>query len=221
MTEAEWLTCDSPQRILDSLNLRTTTARKLRLFACACARWVWPVMPNAECETAVESAERVADKKRAKRSLTVAYKAARRWSLDFAREHPNHPRQFQTIALADCCESSAYSAAQTTAMYAGMVIADGGTFADTPTSRALAELARCVFGNPFRPVAFTPTWRTDTAVALARQMYDSRDFGAMPILADALQDAGCENEDVLTHCRDANQIHARGCWVCDAVLGKA
>jgi len=52
-------------------------------------------------------------------------------------------------------------------------------------------------------------------------MYDSRDFGAMPILADALQDAGCENEDILTHCRDTAARHARGCWVCDLVLGKS
>lgn len=63
-------------------------------------------------------------------------------------------------------------------------------------------------------------WRTDTAVALARQMYDSRDFGAMPILADALQDAGCDGEDILSHCRDPKQVHVRGCWVVELVLGK-
>jgi hypothetical protein len=74
--------------------------------------------------------------------------------------------------------------------------------------------------NPFRPIAFSPSWRTDTAVSLARQMYDSRDFGAMPILADALQDAGCEEPAILDHCRDPNQVHVRGCWVVDLVLGK-
>jgi hypothetical protein len=77
-----------------------------------------------------------------------------------------------------------------------------------------------VFGNPFRPVAFSSAWRTDTAIALARTMYDSREFSAMPILADALQDAGCDNTDILDHCRDANQVHVRGCWVVDLVLGK-
>jgi len=51
-------------------------------------------------------------------------------------------------------------------------------------------------------------------------MYESRDFSAMPILANALQDAGCDNEEVLNHCRDANQVHVRGCWVVDLVLGK-
>jgi hypothetical protein len=82
------------------------------------------------------------------------------------------------------------------------------------------SLLRDIFGNPFRPVTFLPAWRTDTAVSLARQMYDSREFGVMPILADALQDAGCEDEQVLMHCRDASQVHVRGCWVCDLVLGK-
>ena len=80
-------------------------------------------------------------------------------------------------------------------------------------------LFRDIFGNPFRPVAFSPEWRTDTAVALARQMYDARDFSAMPILADALQDAGCDNEDIFNHCQGAGP-HVRGCWVVDLVLGK-
>jgi hypothetical protein len=84
---------------------------------------------------------------------------------------------------------------------------------------AQSALLRDIFGNPFRPVAFNPAWRTDTAVSLARTMYESREFGAMPILADALQDAGCEDEQILNHCRDANQPHVRGCWVCDLVLG--
>jgi hypothetical protein len=82
------------------------------------------------------------------------------------------------------------------------------------------ELALELVGpNPFRPPAFDPAWRTDTAVSLARTMYDSREFGAMPILADALQDAGCECEPSLLHCRDPHATHVRGCWVCDLVMG--
>jgi hypothetical protein len=82
-------------------------------------------------------------------------------------------------------------------------------------------LLRDIFGNPFRRVVFDPAWRTDTAVSLARQMYEAREFGAMPILADALQDAGCDTPDILDHCRDANATHVRGCWVIDLLLGKA
>jgi hypothetical protein len=85
--------------------------------------------------------------------------------------------------------------------------------------RTLAVLLRDIFGNPFRPVTFSPSWRTDTALSFAQQMYESRDFGAMPILTDALQDAGCDNEDILGHCR-GDGPHVRGCWVVDLVLGK-
>ena len=88
-----------------------------------------------------------------------------------------------------------------------------------PPPGQLAALLRDVFGNPFRPAAFSPAWRTDTVLALAQQMYDTRDFGAMPIMADALQDAGCDNGDVLNHCR-GDGPHVRGCWVVDLVLGK-
>jgi hypothetical protein len=82
---------------------------------------------------------------------------------------------------------------------------------------SLVAFFDCIFG-PSSPVDFS-AWRTGTAVALARQMYESRDFGAMPILADALQEAGCDNADVLNHCRDATAAHFRGCWVVDGVLG--
>ncbi|MBA4192078.1 MAG: hypothetical protein C0467_29215 [Planctomycetaceae bacterium] len=80
---------------------------------------------------------------------------------------------------------------------------------------------REVFGNPFWPVTFDPVWLTSTVVSLAQSMYESRDFSAMPILADALQDAGCDDPDILNHCRDVNQVHVRGCWVVDLVIGKS
>lgn len=80
---------------------------------------------------------------------------------------------------------------------------------------------RDVFGLKFfRIVSFDPAWRTSTAVAIAKGMYESRDFSAMPLLADALQDAGCEHADILDHCRGPGP-HVKGCWVVDLVLGKA
>ncbi len=85
--------------------------------------------------------------------------------------------------------------------------------------RFISSIVRDIFGNPFRPVAFSPEWRTSTAIAVAQQMYKSRDFSAMPILADALQDAGCDSGDVLAHCRGPGP-HVRGCWVVDLVLGR-
>ena len=81
-----------------------------------------------------------------------------------------------------------------------------------------ADLLRDIFGNPFHPATFDPAWSTETVVALARQMYESRDFSAMPIMADALQDAGCGDEQVLSHCREPG-VHVRGCFVVDSCLG--
>jgi hypothetical protein len=84
---------------------------------------------------------------------------------------------------------------------------------------ALATLIRDIFGNPFRPVAFDPRWRTDDAVGLARGIYEDRAFDRLPLLADALMDAGCDSDDILSHCRGEGP-HVRGCWIVDLVLGK-
>jgi len=83
-----------------------------------------------------------------------------------------------------------------------------------------AGVMRELFGNPFKPVVADPFWLTSDVVALASGIYEDRAFDRMPILADALQDAGCGNEDLLTHCRDTTATHVRGCWVVDLVLGK-
>ena len=70
-------------------------------------------------------------------------------------------------------------------------------------------------------VRLDPEWRTSTVVALARGMYESGDFSALPVLADALEEAGCNDDAVLNHCRNAAAAHAGGCWVVDLVLGKS
>lgn len=75
------------------------------------------------------------------------------------------------------------------------------------------------FGDIERPVVLDPSWRTEAVVALAAGIYANRGFDRLPILADALDDAGCASPDVLTHCRSAGP-HARGCWVVDLLLGK-
>jgi hypothetical protein len=70
-------------------------------------------------------------------------------------------------------------------------------------------------------VRFDPAWRTSTVLALARTIRETRDFATMPILADALQDAGCEATAVLKHCRDRECTHASGCWVINTLLSGA
>ncbi|VTR96240.1 Uncharacterized protein OS=Sorangium cellulosum (strain So ce56) GN=sce5710 PE=4 SV=1 [Gemmata massiliana] len=83
----------------------------------------------------------------------------------------------------------------------------------------LTILARDIFGDPFRPVTLDPAWLTSTVVALAEGIYADRAFDRLPILADALEEAGCGDPGVLSHCRGPG-THVRGCWVVDTLLKK-
>jgi hypothetical protein len=106
---------------------------------------------------------------------------------------------------------------------AGFKTAEPGGVLTVVTDPGLAtqdDVIREVFGDPYRDATLSPEWRTDTAVLLAKQMYDARDFSAMPILADALEDANCTDEAILAHCR-GNSPHCRGCHVLDAILNKS
>jgi hypothetical protein len=82
-----------------------------------------------------------------------------------------------------------------------------------------AILLRCIFGNPFRPAVFDPAWRTPNVTAVAQAIYEERRFAELPILADALEEAGCTCEEILSHCRSGGE-HVKGCWPLDLVLGK-
>jgi hypothetical protein len=68
-------------------------------------------------------------------------------------------------------------------------------------------------------IILAPAWITPTVIAMAGQIYNDRAFDRMPVLGDALEEAGCTVNEVLQHCRNG-QEHARGCWVVDKVLGK-
>jgi hypothetical protein len=213
MTEAEWLACDNPTAMLTLLEGKVTD-RKLRLFAIACCRNTLDAAGPGPCRATqgkqwqdIEVAEQVVD-----------------GSLPNPMTALDHHYGFYTIfhgsgtALETACHAafdlSAWGAAS------GVVRAlDDAAWSEGEANCGVVCL-REVFGNPFRPATFDPAWRTSTAVTLATQMYGSRDFGAMPILADALQDAGCDSDDVLGHCRGPGP-HVRGCWVVDLVLGKS
>lgn len=90
--------------------------------------------------------------------------------------------------------------------------------------KALGRFLQDLAGNPFRPYRFEPAWRTSTVVGLAKAVAADRAFDRMPILADALLDADCDEEAVLRHCRGTEAhapdgpAHGRGCWVLDLIL---
>jgi hypothetical protein len=87
-------------------------------------------------------------------------------------------------------------------------------------SRPFVRILKDVAGNPFRRPWFDPGWRTSTAEALAEAIHAERAFDRMPILADALEEAGCDDPDILAHCREPDGVHVRGCWVVELVLGQ-
>ena len=81
-------------------------------------------------------------------------------------------------------------------------------------------LLRCIFGTPFQGSPLKePKWRTDTVTGIAQAIYDDRAFDRLPVLADALEDAGCDDRELLDHCRSGEE-HVRGCWAVDLLLGK-
>lgn len=230
MTEAEWLACSEPLPILRFLHGRASE-RKLRLFVVACCRAIWEGFRDMRSRAAVEVAERFADGLVSAEELRTAYQAAYHAVDDCVDLHPFSEDQaiaayLSAGAKVDVIDLETDATEQDgVALHAvGYAIDKSLSESDLPhvisqTGRQQAILLREFVGNPFRPVSFSPDWRTSTVVALAAQMYESRDFSTMPILVDALQDAGCDNEDILNHCRQPG-VHVRGCWVVDAVLDK-
>lgn len=215
MTEAEWLWAATPAELVKRLG---TTARKKRLYCVACCRRLLSSGEQTGEHDALDVAERYADGWDSRRLLDAARESCLALLNSSAS---NWMRWAGVAAVAAACQPG-------TDLDPGAVLDRlAQRFPPSPPTiepgvTALAEqreILNELFGNPFRPVAFDPAWRTSTTIALARQTYESRDFGAMPILADALQDAGCDSAEVLEHCRGSGQ-HVRGCWVVDLVLGK-
>jgi hypothetical protein len=221
MTEREWLAAEYPSVIV--LHRSARSNRKRRLLACACAKRVLPFLPDdprirAVLNEAEEYAEGTGDWKRvlsARRGLRAIRSELEQ---NGGLEHQFHALNALVGTTADDSSGTLGALEAAVTAFAANARPDRGAGRDAERSAQL-ELTRDVFKNPFRPITFDPIWRTDTALSLARRMYESPAFDAMPILADALQDAGCEDEAILTHCR-GDGPHVRGCWVVDLVLGK-
>ena len=174
------------------------------------------------CHQAVEIAERSADTPGMESDLAMAAEAmsAASYYAEAGVWDPTQPPGAEgRYRIAGCFEG-------TTTRYENLA---RGIFPerldgwDLPISQdflpTLASIVRDVFRNPFRPVAVDPAWLTSDVVALAGGVYAERAFDRLPILADALQDAGCDHAGVLDHCRSEGP-HVRGCWVVDLLLGK-
>jgi hypothetical protein len=210
--EAEWLGCSDPQRML-GFQVDRASERKLRLLACACCRRIPGFLESQPDRQSLELTERDVDGLAEEQDFAALPEDV--WDIRWYRRDG-----WGWITLNRALNS-----------YWDYLWVSRNLHATTEQVQAqarrqsdaeLAVLVSEVFGNPFRPVALDPsllTWHGGLLVSMAQRMYDSRDFTDMPVLADALEEAGCSDTHILNHCRQPVG-HVRGCWVVDPILGK-
>lgn len=232
MAQPEWLATVNPDVLLNILHPTGTwlsvqappppeTTRRLRLFACACARMVWDFLPT-DARSAVLIRERFAEGRATEadvRASAVRFAKGAEFSqlyaMNAAVADPSDAARSAAKALASRAAGSAPPGRPTTPEWG---TAWSAVYNAARTHQA--ELVRDIFPPPGYAPRLEPDWRTSTVVALAQQMDSSGDFSAVPILADAIQDAGCYDEVMLDRCRARSQVHCRGNWVVDLVLGR-
>jgi hypothetical protein len=228
VNEDDWRVSADPQAMLNYLQGKASD-RKLRLFACACARRWWPMLKR-QSRQAIEVAERHADGQ----ATAAELDAARGQAETVQVNAPFFEAPAYAAALAVAAEVALEAARQ--AVQAGQRMASQDASHSTAPgedeaqivaeaaaaeSRAQCDLVRHVVGNPFRPVDVHPDWlrrNGGAAAKIARVIHDQRRFEDLPYLADALLDAGCADEEILGHCRAPAEEHPRGCWLLDALL---
>jgi hypothetical protein len=224
MTKAEWLACTDPLVMLQHCE-SLLSERKWRLYRVACCRSIWRHINHGHGQRAVLVAERFADGEATLQEMTESCEAVRAITDPGWQSFRNgHDSRLESTRRTLCALTATADAASEELRFgSGPNVAYAlGTY---QSAASLAEFARqasflrCLVGEAFGPPVIVSEWRTTTAVALAAHVYDSRDFSVLPILADALEDAGCDNTDVFDHCRGPGP-HVRGCWVVDALLGK-
>jgi hypothetical protein len=260
MTETEWAEAANPGPMIGFLHCRgAADERQCRLFACACVRRIWSLLPDAACGHAVVTAERFADGAADVdqlaaalagidfvRRLRGAAKAARTacWSAAFdrtaaSRLNPAYgvgvPYGWESAArAADHAREAAVQRAASRAPKRGRKGRHAMPQARDAESRAQAALLRCLLGPlPFRTPRVDPGWRSPLVLSLAQAAYKERiapdpartgwlvlDGERLLVLADALEEAGCDEPEVLRHLREWGE-HVRGCWAVDVILEKS
>jgi hypothetical protein len=195
--------------------------RKLRLFACACIRQGWEVLEGESGRAAVEAAEAYADGGQTKAGLKRVRQAVTAHKDAMNRQRGgvwvHDPVRHAEYCLCEAAKRAASEGNLWNAIRQARLTLHYTHLRDREAE--LPALLREIVGDPFRPVAVEPGWQRSTVLGLARGIYEERAFERLPILADALQDAGCEDAGVLAHCRSAAP-HVRGCWVVDLLLGR-
>jgi hypothetical protein len=229
LRQGGWRTCADPGALLDCLG-RPVSLRKARLFGIACCRRVWDLMTDKDWRSAIELVERLevgeADPKEVRkvraemRSKERAMRRQRRsgWQgmlrrvfLELVDYIFQEPRIVAKHDNADMRWLWNPVASATHGAHHGDM-----TYYHRELS-AQADLLREILGDPFGPIRFDPSWRTTIVAGLAGMFYAQQTFEDLPIVADALEEAGCDNQDILTHLRSPGP-HVRGCWALDFAL---
>jgi hypothetical protein len=234
MTEAEWLACADPEWMLRRLEGKLSE-RKLRLFAAACCRRIRHLMDDPRCGAAVEVGERLADGLVSPAEQEAVRAAAQAVCRDYAYTRNHYtPAVHAARSAYHVVSSSRFSvrmcasAAVEAVTYTGKPIqADAplcrGNFPPTAEPAAQCALLRDLSGRLRRPSLHLTGpvlgWGNGAARKVAEGIYRDHDWGDLPIVADALEEGGCEDQDILSHLRGPGP-HVRGCWVVDLILGK-
>jgi hypothetical protein len=245
MDELDWLTSPDPEALLGFIRGRVSD-RKLQLLACACCRRVWhlPDFPPPS-HHAVEVAEQYADGLVGEADLGEA--ARRAWAAYYPDEaDPREQMGFTATAAfaattgrgfehttpsGEVVRGETWEAVQYSLRHVLWVAGreeEGGRFEPERYRQfrcETADLMRCIVGNPFRPVTLDHSWRPSHVLTLARAAYEERLMPAgilspdrLAVLADALEEAGCADSEVLSHLRGPGP-HQRGCWALDWIRG--
>ena len=248
MTEAEWIACGDPEKMLEVLRGKVS-GRKLRLAAVGCCWQVASLLPCDErCRRALEVAEGYADRCVSRQELAAAYAAAEaacfathrtaktcrhmaRVLAAHAVQWASHPTKRGYLAVVtDQARFAVGWAARPPAVadspeaFSSSSNNEAAAAAEASLGAAQTILLRDIFGNPFHTTSpllkGVITWNDATVHRIAEGIYQERAFERLGILADALLDAGCEDEELIGHCRSEGP-HVRGCWGVDLILGRS
>jgi hypothetical protein len=223
MNETEWLTCTNPAPMLAHLGNRAS-GRKLRLYACAWGYALWDRLPDERSRQAVNLAERFADGQATAEELRLAFIVAEQAWNEIPEVRGNRRvRGNKALLGTDTMRWAARLASRFASSEWDVHRAQfSGWVENSARKFLLANYLRDLFGNPFRPSTLDPgwlTWQGGVIRRLAETIYQDGAFHEMSVLGDALEEAGCQCPEILSHCRQG-EGHIRGCWLLDMILNR-
>ncbi|MGF1580111.1 MAG: hypothetical protein ACFCD0_12180 [Gemmataceae bacterium] len=226
MTEAEWYQCKDLHQMMRQFSFRGHD-RKWRLFAVACCKHFWPTNAHEMATHGLSIAKKYADGVVSLKELVQTHRqiqAAHRamvsnWAY-VVRVSPGstHRPTEDDLAVVSSLEIAITVTKEDLDTHEVVRRCNGGT-STTRGRKWQRRLLRCVFANPTRTTEFDAQSLSHDVLAIAKTIFDESRFDHLPILADALEESGCNDGELLDHCREKCN-HVPGCWVLDLILGK-